>query len=106
MEINQNDLDELSFDWSTNGVTSGNNSNIFGGTAGSGLERLASDFNGAISANNVVTSGLRSGTGAITNTALSGIVGNSGRLSDSNSAGVAPGVLSFLDNDFINGSQL
>ncbi len=102
MEINQNDLDELSFDWN---LADSNNRGITGGTTGSGLERLTSDFT-AGSTDGIVTSGLRSGSGAISSTALSSIVGNAQRLSGQNVDSVAPGVLSFLDNDFLNGSQL
>jgi len=104
MEINQNDLDELSFDWSL-GDTSGIANGIVGGTTGSGLARTADDFASG-SVGDIVTSGLRSGSGAISSTALSSIIGNSDRLSGAATDTVAPGVLSFLDNDFLNGSQL
>ncbi|HEX4696710.1 MAG TPA: type II and III secretion system protein [Candidatus Udaeobacter sp.] len=91
VEINQNNLKELGFDWllgpfSLNGKVFG-----AGGTAGNGVPVNSTDFpfnnNGVPIGQNPVTSGNRSGGFAITGNALDALLPGMGQA-----AGVAPGI--------------
>ena len=92
----QNNLEELGFDWLLKGAGSIDNSGVAvgGGTTGNGMPRIASDFTGEDIGDpaGIMTSGLRSGDSAIGNDTIDAMLANTDRTSQSIS--VAPGVLS------------
>ena len=111
VEVSQDNTEELGFDWVVSPFKiSGGDRYLGGGTQGNGSPgRFPGDFVGAPgSANqwaegitgagtepvkNIVTSGLRSGDGAISNNAINGLINNPNRNQQSNSP--APGIMSF-----------
>lgn len=103
----QTHLEELGFDWLVSPFALSAN-NVFGGggTVGNGMARTSGDFvspvNGttlpglsndptAIANPGVMTNGLRSGDGAISNNSIDNLINNPGRAQQNT---VAPGVLS------------
>ena len=92
----QNNLEELGFDWLLNGAGSIENSGVAagGGTIGNGTPRTAADFTGENIGDpeGIMTAGLRSGDGAISNNSIDGLIANPDRTSQA--INVAPGVLS------------
>ena len=92
----QSNLEELGFDWLLNGAGSIENSGVAagGGTIGNGTPRTASDFTGENIGDpeGIMTAGLRSGDGAISNNSIDGLIANPDRTSQA--INVAPGVLS------------
>lgn len=104
VEINQQDTDELGFDWviSPFGLTA-NSLYLGGGSAGNGTTRAASDFSSSVNGNsvsginsssdvfNTATGGLRSGDTAITRDSIDSFLNNPTRTSQSSD--VAPGIL-------------
>ncbi len=105
VEINQENTDELGFDWiiSPFGV-SANSTFLGGGTVGNGIPRTAADFGNspirtidgipAIANQNVsntTSSGLRTGDYAVSRDSIDAFLNNSNRTAQSQSA--APGIL-------------
>lgn len=105
VEINQEDSDELGFDWvvSPFGLTD-NSVFLGGGTSGNGTPRTSDNFAPTVNGNgisgiptngqnvsNTVTSGLRSGDTAITADSIDSFLNNPLRTSQQTS--VAPGIL-------------
>jgi general secretion pathway protein D len=92
----QSNLEELGFDWLLNGAGSIENSGVAagGGTIGNGTPRTAADFTGENIGDpeGIMTAGLRSGDGAISNNSIDGLIANPDRTSQA--INVAPGVLS------------
>jgi general secretion pathway protein D len=92
----QSNLEELGFDWLLNGAGSIDNSGVAagGGTIGNGTPRTAADFTGENIGDpeGIMTAGLRSGDGAISNNSIDGLIANPDRTSQA--INVAPGVLS------------
>jgi general secretion pathway protein D len=92
----QSNLEELGFDWLLNGAGSIENSGVAagGGTVGNGTPRTAADFTGENIGDpeGIMTAGLRSGDGAISNNSIDGLIANPDRTSQA--INVAPGVLS------------
>jgi len=92
----QSNLEELGFDWLLNGAGSIDNSGVAagGGTVGNGTPRTAADFTGENIGDpeGIMTAGLRSGDGAISNNSIDGLIANPDRTSQA--INVAPGVLS------------
>ena len=92
----QNNLEELGFDWLLKGAGSIDNSGIAvgGGTTGNGMPRTAADFTGEDIGDpqGIMTSGLRSGDSAIGSDTIDAMLANTDRTSQS--INVAPGVLS------------
>jgi general secretion pathway protein D len=92
----QSNLEELGFDWLLNGAGSIENSGVAagGGTIGNGTPRTADDFTGENIGDpeGIMTAGLRSGDGAISNNSIDGLIANPDRTSQA--INVAPGVLS------------
>lgn len=92
----QNNLEELGFDWLLKGAGNIDNSGIAagGGTTGNGMPRTAADFTGEDIGDpqGIMTSGLRSGDSAIGSDTIDAMIANTDRTSQSIS--VAPGVLS------------
>ena len=92
----QNNLEELGFDWLLNGAGSIENSGVAagGGTIGNGTPRTAADFTGENIGDpeGIMTAGLRSGDGAISNNSIDALIANPDRTSQA--INVAPGVLS------------
>ncbi len=86
VEISQEDTDELGFDWNL-GI-GGTGLALRGGSQGNG--QLKNDF--AIADGRVLTSGLRSGDGAMTRNSIDFILNNSSRYSQQTLT--APGILS------------
>lgn len=103
----QTHLEELGFDWLVSPFALSAN-NVFGGggTVGNGMPRTSGDFvspvNGttlpglsndpsAVANPGVVTNGLRSGDGAISNNSIENLINNPGRAQQNT---VAPGILS------------
>lgn len=111
VEVSQDNTEELGFDWVISPFKiSGGDRYLGGGTAGSGSpSRYPSDFVGAPtgadqwasgitgagteSVKNIVTSGLRTGDGAISSNAIDGLINNPNRTQYTESA--APGIMSF-----------
>ena len=109
VEVTQDNNDELSFDWlvtpfALSSNTAANTLFGSGGTTGSGLARTGADFinpingvsipgvpsNPTLASDNVVTNGLRSGTGAINGDSIDSLINNP--LRTSSAAKVAPGI--------------
>ncbi|MFT3990369.1 MAG: type II and III secretion system protein [Luteolibacter sp.] len=98
VEVSQENTDELGFDWVISPFGSGSVTGM-GGSTGSGSARTALDFgdtlvNGTDTAGNasgIVTSGLRSGSYAISRNNIDSILNNPDRNSETSS--VAPGIL-------------
>lgn len=92
----QSNLEELGFDWLLNGAGSIDNSGVAagGGTIGNGTPRTAADFTGENIGDpeGIMTAGLRSGDGAISNNSIDALIANPDRTSQA--INVAPGVLS------------
>lgn len=92
----QSNLEELGFDWLLNGAGSIENSGVAagGGTIGNGTPRTAADFTGENIGDpeGIMTAGLRSGDGAISNNSIDALIANPDRTSQA--INVAPGVLS------------
>ncbi|MCX6845553.1 MAG: type II and III secretion system protein [Verrucomicrobia bacterium] len=92
----QSNLEELGFDWLLNGAGSIENSGVAagGGTVGNGTPRTATDFTGENIGDpeGIMTAGLRSGDGAISNNSIDALIANPDRTSQA--INVAPGVLS------------
>jgi len=92
----QNNLEELGFDWLLKGAGNIDNSGIAagGGTTGNGMPRTAADFTGEDIGDpqGIMTSGLRSGDSAIGSDTIDAMIANTDRTSQS--INVAPGVLS------------
>lgn len=92
----QSNLEELGFDWLLSGAGSIENSGVAaaGGTIGNGTPRTAGDFTGEDigDPNGIMTAGLRSGDGAISNNSIDALIANPERTAQS--VNVAPGVLS------------
>jgi general secretion pathway protein D len=92
----QSNLEELGFDWLLNGAGSIENSGVAagGGTVGNGTPRTAADFTGENIGDpeGIMTAGLRSGDGAISNNSIDALIANPDRTSQA--INVAPGVLS------------
>ena len=106
VEINQENTEELGFDWiiSPFGITSNNNF-LSGGTTGNGAARNGGDFVSPIngvniggtggttsSVSNIVTAGNRSGDFALTGDSIDSFLNNPNRTAATSS--VAPGILS------------
>jgi len=106
IEVEQQDTDELGFDWivSPFGLTS-NSVFLGGGTVGSGTARTAADFSGTVAGTaipglpadggsvfNSVTNGLRSGTAALSADSIDFFLANPTGTAATTS--VAPGILS------------
>jgi len=106
VEINQENTDELGFDWiiSPFGITSNNNF-LSGGTTGNGAARNGGDFVSPINGvniggtggttstvSNIVTAGNRSGDFALTSDSIDTFLNNPNRTAATSS--VAPGILS------------
>lgn len=101
VEINQENNDELGFDWIITPFGLSKNS-VFasGGTIGNGTNRTGADFAtpaiagipaGPTSVSNIVTSGLRSGDSAINANSIDALINNPNRTAQT--ANVAPGIL-------------
>lgn len=105
VEINQENSDELGFDWIISPFGLSANS-LFGtgGSVGNGGIRTGNDFvspvngttipgipAGTNTVSNIVTSGLRSGDGAITANSIDALINNPNRTAQT--ANVAPGIL-------------
>jgi general secretion pathway protein D len=117
VEVNQENTDELSFDWILTPVGLGKvaSDDLFlgGGTVGSGAARTGSDFISPVAfttipgipagadqnVSNIGTAGLRSGDSAVTRNSIDAILNNPNRSAQT--ANVAPGILSLtgLFND-------
>lgn len=107
VEISQENDDELGFDWiiSPFGLNYNGNMNLGGGTVGNGQARTNSDFispvNGttipgvpaatATNVTNIVTSGLRSGDGAISQDSIDSLLRNPNQTAQVNNP--APGIM-------------
>ncbi|MDB6076518.1 MAG: type and secretion system protein [Akkermansiaceae bacterium] len=106
VEISQENTDELGFDWIVAPFgLSANSVFASGGTSGSGQTRTNADFLSPIdgtpipgvpaatatAASNIVTGGLRSGSGAISRNNIDAVLNNPNRTAQTNSA--APGIL-------------
>jgi general secretion pathway protein D len=108
VEINQENTDELGFDWivSPFGLNAASEVLLGGGTVGSGQARTNSDFirsvdgvtipgvpsNPGQAVSNIIGAGNRTGDGAIVRDSISGLLNNPNRASQS--ANAAPGILS------------
>ena len=111
VEVSQNNTDELSFDWVVSPIKVGGADRfIGGGTPGNGTpSRYPSDFVGAPAGTNnwvdgltgnstsdvknIVTSGNRTGSGAISGDSINSIINNPSRNSTQETP--APGIMSF-----------
>ncbi|MEO6052658.1 MAG: type II and III secretion system protein, partial [Chthoniobacterales bacterium] len=101
VEINQNNLKELGFDWLL-GPFSINSSGTFGngGTAGAGTSISSNDYpilspGGNPIGQNPVTGGLQTGAQAITPTTIEGVIAQQANLIGGGSIGPGPGIFSF-----------
>lgn len=106
VEVSQQNGEELGFDWIATPFGFGSNYFLGGGTVGSGTTRNNQDFIGTVdrvnipgipaspqeNVSNIVTSGLRSGSAAISRNSIDAILNNPTRTAQTNS--VAPGILS------------
>ncbi len=103
VEISQENVDELGFDWIISPFSNGSGTFVgAGGTIGNGQTRTGADFTGdsvagvtALSPNsvsNIVTAGTRSGDGGINANSIDAILNNPNRASQTSS--VAPGIMS------------
>ena len=94
IEINQENTDELGFDWVLNDIGTGNTFNLDGGSIGNGNDLVSADFANSVPFDNggIVTAGNRTGTFAIAGDSLDSIINNPDRLEIGNTA--APGILS------------
>ena len=111
VEINQENTEELGFDWiispfSLGSIPSNGEAFVGGGTIGNGSTRTGADFISPVAqttipgvpaspdqpVSNIVTGGLRSGDNAITRNSIDAILNNPTRSSQNNN--VAPGVIS------------
>ncbi len=113
VEISQENNDELGFDWVVTPFGLGGDVFGTGGTVGNGIPRTGADFispvngtnipgipAGTDQVSNIVTSGLRSGDGAINRNNIDSILNNPNRTAQT--ANVAPGILG-LTGLFSNG---
>ncbi|MEO1855942.1 MAG: Amuc_1098 family type IV pilus outer membrane protein, partial [Rubritalea sp.] len=108
VEINQENTDELSFDWilTPTALNSSGNTFLGGGTNGNGAPRTGSDFRSPVNGfsvpgipsdptagvQNIMTGGNRTGDYAVTRDSIESFLNNPNRSSQSNS--VAPGIMS------------
>lgn len=106
VEVVQENNDELSFDWLITPFALNQNGTLFGsgGTVGNGMARTSGDFinpvngvsipgipaNPVTAVNNISTSSLRSGDGAINRNSIDSILNNP--LRTASQANVAPGI--------------
>ncbi len=93
VEIEQENSDELGFDWALGGGTASGlgvgGASLVGGVLGNGFPRAAAGAFGA--GNGIVTGGLRSGDGAIAQDSIDAFLNNPDRTTDIGN--VAPGIL-------------
>lgn len=109
VEIQQENTDELSFDWIVSPVPLNSSANSFlgGGTIGNGSSRTGSNFHSPVNGisisgiptdstqnvTNIVSAGNRSGDYAINRDSIDSFLNNPNR--DSQNTSVAPGIMSF-----------
>ncbi|MGC4015245.1 MAG: type II and III secretion system protein [Luteolibacter sp.] len=105
VEISQENTDELGFDWIVSPFGIGAETFLGGGTVGNGMARTNTDFISPVdgttiggvptasgtNVTNIVTSGLRSGDGAITRNNIDSVLNNPNRTAQT--ANAAPGIL-------------
>ncbi len=90
VEVSQTNMDELGFDWNLG--LGGTDLNVRGGAVGNGQDTTG-DFYTGTDVGRIVSSGLRSGDGAITSDSIASLI-ESGISSGGTSDAAAPGILS------------